>query len=871
MAFSKKLAKYIGNEVVGAGAKSLTNFGARSTLGGLLPKVSNRIGESLLKNIIVKQVPSKVSSYVPVVVNGKVNLKNLPGYSTGNSLDLRHISRKNNAGELGVSATGNQHEGAFFTNAKGSRIPVVHGDNVFFGNLDNVDVLDITDPDTGLALSKGYGYNLRKSDAFNDSANPAAEISNQISQIQRGITGSINHGDILDNLTGGDMVIKGRSDVRTEKAPEFILTNNDMVKKAGFNMGYNRGVAKGSVSTPKYGLDEYGMGTIDLRHLNEPKVSQSIDDSMIPIYHGTNATFEDFDDRLPSVWFSDSDKHLEETGMQGSDVRKKINVVKRKLPRDLKLADEDLADNLTKQQLIDRGYAGVYYPNSGPNGDETYYEIFRPYFNEALEKMPKVQQSLDDMVTIYHNTKAENIPSILEQGLVPGKRAEGYLASPEEAGIWTDDRGLTSGSYGGTTVKIRVPRKEFDATRVNDTQNLLNRVIKPSEIEGVDYMLYDAPLIKNSNLQEFIDKYGEDKVRSLIEKKGLVSPDVIEEAFSGLGGSAPKVSQSLGYGGYGSYDENVKRVGSSAVAPVREETLPDGWKELEKYLDTSNDRLSLAIGKPRSKITKQDLINFLEDYGYDTEGTKDDLWKNALMCIDDMALEDLYNAGGSAGMFLQNRLPFRHNDKLTDVTNYYIGAKGRTGRLDAEFSDRLGIGRSNTPMSDRLVNPYSGAGGDYSQGAFGTNATWATGESGVSTAAHERMHAWQDINKFDWDEEVVDAIDELRGELKKFYHDEDTIKKYWGNSKTDYYMEDIEQEARMLQSYLDNEGYTNTYRKTSEKGTEWGNEIKPAFDKFFEKFRDLSKRGKALPAIAGLFGLGAMAGNKDDKKLDNIE
>lgn len=469
--------------------------------------------------------------------------------------------------------------------------------------------------------------------------------------------------------------------------------------------------------TAQYGLDESGIGKIDLRHLNEPKVSQSIDDSSITLYHGTPNKFEDFDESLPSVWFSDSDKNLKDTGLSIKGGQS-MNVMERQLPKDLKIADEDLADRLTKQQLQDRGYAGIAYTERGPNGDETYYEIFSP--NKTLKKMPKV-------------------------------------------------------------------------------------------------------------------------------------------------------SQSFGYGGYGSYDENVKRVGSSAVAPVREETLPDGWKELEKYMDTSNDRLSLAIGKPRSKITKQDLINFLEDYGYDTEGTKDDLWKNALMCIDDMAVDDLYNAGGSAGEFLQERLPFRHNDKLTDATNYYIGAKGRTGRLDAEYSDRLGIGRSNTPMSDRLVNPYSGAGGDYSRGAFGTDATWANGESGVSTSAHERMHAWQDINKFDWDEEVGDAIDELRGELKKFYHDKDAIKKYWGNSKTDYYMEDIEQEARMLQSYLDNEGYTNTYRKTSEKGTEWGEEVKPAFDKFFKKLRALSKKGIALPAIAGLVGIGALAGKKDDKKLDNIE
>ena len=75
----------------------------------------------------------------------------------------------------------------------------------------------------------------------------------------------------------------------------------------------------------------------------------------------------------------------------------------------------------------------------------------------------------------------------------------------------------------------------------------------------------------------------------------------------------------------------------------------------------------------------------------------------------------------------------------------------------------------------------------------------------------------------------------------------------------------------MLQSYLDNEGYTNTYRKGSEEGTEWGDEVKPAFDKFFKKLRALSKKGVALPAVAGLVGIGALAGKKDNKKLDNIK
>lgn len=646
--------------------------------------------------------------------------------------------------------------------------------------------------------------------------------------------------------------------------------------------------------TTQYGLDENGIGKIDLRHLNEPKVSQSIDDSMIPIYHGTPNKFEDFDDSLPSVWFSDSNKNLKDTGLTmkgGND----INVMERMLPRDLKIADEDLADKLTKQQLQDRGYAGIAYTERGPNGDETYYEIFKP--NDTLKKL-KVQQSLElspeqreffknsavrdkdgNLMPVFHTTNTD-------------KKIDRFNA--DNGMVWVTPNKMYSTGFAG------------NGYNPDRTYELYANIKKPVYVGHIDPAINDSTIerlsaytgVDEESLLAIAEKYDARNIweitnskdfKELMQAKGYdgieareggnqisyaaFSPEQVKRIGNLKPTSNPDIRMSYGYGGgYGSYDENVKRVGSSAVAPVREETLPEGWKELEKYLDTSKDRLSLAIGKPRSKITKQDLINFLEDYGYDTEGTKDDLWKNALMCIDDMAVDDLYNAGGSAGEFLQERLPFRHNDKLTDATNYYIGAKGRTGRLDAEYSDRLGIGRSNTPMSDRLVNPYSGAGGDYSQGAFGTNADWATGESGVSTSAHERMHAWQDINKFDWDEEVGDAIDELRGELKKFYHDEDAIKKYWGNSKTDYYMEDIEQEARMLQSYLDNEGFTNTYRKNSERGTEWGDEIKPAFDRFFKKLRALSKKGVALPAVAGLVGIGAMAGKKDDdKKLDNVE
>ena len=42
--------------------------------------------------------------------------------------------------------------------------------------------------------------------------------------------------------------------------------------------------------------------------------------------------------------------------------------------------------------------------------------------------------------------------------------------------------------------------------------------------------------------------------------------------------------------------------------------------------------------------------------------------------------------------------------------------------------------------------------------------------------------------------------------------------------------------------------------------------ITPAFDKFFNKLRDLSKRGIALPALTALFGGGAYMASQDKDK-----
>lgn len=752
-----------------------------------------------------------------------------------------------------------------------------------------------------------------------------------------------------------------------------------------------------------------------------------------------------------------------------------------------------------------------YYKDIDPELTDRFVSEFK---QKAEKYMPKRASSNgDDMVTLFHNTKAENIPSIMEQGLIPGKRPEGYLASPEEAGIWTDDRGLKSGSYGGTTVKIRVPKKEFDATRVNDTQNLLNRAIKPSEIEGVDYMLYDTPLIKNSNLQEYIDKYGEDKVRELIEKKALVSPEVIDKSFSDLksgrsltkpniqqskvelspqqqeffkdsvvrnengelipmyhgsnsnftifdkskggqsnksakvgfwftpnkegaekwagqswwGDNEPKVYETylnikkplvykevdnssqiarleselklaeddisatsrgskeyydaykrynniasqiedlsytdpyeqfrshiyamegkspsqantggvgmvmdnedeaikkyvdmlksegydgiiikgtnydrntmgskndqyivfdpeqiknvdnlnptnnpdiryatgLGRGSSG-FDNSIERIGGEGIPATRKETLPDGWDILEKYLGGVDKRVENAIGKAKSKITKKDLAQFLDENDYDSEGTFSELWQRVKDAVDDMATEELNYAGSSAADIIQ----MRRRPDMNNIEDVYMGNKGHTGRLDAEYSDRLGISKSTTPMSDKLSQPLEYAQGDYGAGVIGLDRTWSSGEAGVSNVAHERFHAWQEKSRgFDYPEEFKKAFEELEDEIIPLLHSKDEISKYWNGRNTDYYFDRNEQEARMVQDYLEYKNHTKRYMGGKRK-YEYDERIIKPFDKFYAKLRELSKKGIAIPALAGVFGLGALANKNDDKSVDNIE
>ena len=182
------------------------------------------------------------------------------------------------------------------------------------------------------------------------------------------------------------------------------------------------------------------------------------------------------------------------------------------------------------------------------------------------------------------------------------------------------------------------------------------------------------------------------------------------------------------------------------------------------------------------------------------------------------------------------------------------------------FDTRNALGRYNPRKKDISTREYYDA----------QSTTQVKPERALSTTGHERLHSFQGEAKPEnagrYNKEVVAAYNDLHNSLEKLYSDRGQIKQYWHGNNTDYYARPIEQEARMFQQYLEDKGYTESRAKGFTR--EFSDEINPAFDKFIDKLRDLSKRGIALPALTALFGGGAIMAatqNNDKEKKSEVK
>ena len=357
--------------------------------------------------------------------------------------------------------------------------------------------------------------------------------------------------------------------------------------------------------------------------------------------------------------------------------------------------------------------------------------------------------------------------------------------------------------------------------------------------------------------------------------------------------------------------KGVTRIGSSQVAPIDKSTLPKGWAELQDiidrgYMDDITDKFGYESGA-WDKLTPEQLRAYILDAQEGPNLRKG--WESRLDVFEQMsdspeefkktlldvasheakskaerAIEslDMPQDQKNAITYAANRANEGWKEEKRYISNYPKGAEGKKGwennatsEADAEFSDRLGIGRSNTLKQDEVPRGHDAA-GQYLPGEY-TMAIqpYLNKENSVSTLAHERLHSFQfEAPEGRYDKRVIDAYNELSKDLKPFIHDKKTIQsRYKTVGDTEYWARPIEQEARMVQQYLDNKGFTKNAVAKYRQG-EWGKEINPAFDKFFNTLRKLSKKGVALPALTALFGGGAIMAatqNSDKKKKSEVK
>lgn len=158
---------------------------------------------------------------------------------------------------------------------------------------------------------------------------------------------------------------------------------------------------------PEAGLDEYGMGTIDLRDPNTPKATSNFSDSkikdkrgnLLKLYHGTDSDFSEFGDvkTEPGYWFTEDKSYALSHGKNLKTVN--LNMVK---PLDVttvdgdnkmweyakdcfgreNISEDDILSNKFRDYLMKMGYDGMIFDHSGKNT----YIAFYPEQIKMLDK-----------------------------------------------------------------------------------------------------------------------------------------------------------------------------------------------------------------------------------------------------------------------------------------------------------------------------------------------------------------------------------------------------------------------------------------------------------------------------------------------------
>lgn len=346
----------------------------------------------------------------------------------------------------------------------------------------------------------------------------------------------------------------------------------------------------------------------------------------------------------------------------------------------------------------------------------------------------------------------------------------------------------------------------------------------------------------------------------------------------------------------GDYKASKKVPENELYNKIDESTLPSKRKSTGAILDdlyskgvkpdeVSNKVIDQLVEKEiGGKMDKKSLATYL--FGDMDDTTRKDFIKKNLYTtkdydVDDLT-EDILKNWARRKATASGTLKKYNIDNLAIVGGNKTVRQGYTGALDSALSERLGIAPGNTYKQNGEFDTPGALGryiGSESRPDFNNYMVKEVPdiEEALNTAGHERLHSFQAESRLDnrYSKEVADAYNGLASDLKKAnaYKSDAEIKNRYKKG-TEYWGDTDEQEARMLQQYLGARGFTDYNKRDARMYGELefdNDKIVPAFDKFFDKLRDLSKRGVALPALAALFGGGAYMANQENDKEKEVK
>lgn len=349
MALSGELAKYIGNEFVGAGRKGLakagSKAGAKSALSSLVPSVASEVGDDIaskaggssLRKLLVNQAPS-IAEEIPVAVGdaGKISLYRGMHADTPANLQ-KYIEDMKNPNIVPRTYTGNAFAGDgyhFYDNIEGAREYARDGINLGepYGTVVKIDV-----PKNRFIGINGQNGNDAESfigRALERGAKNAPEVGNKDFRNyiqQNGILGSHNtspFGDnsqyvvmnndatagleAIENYENGQLmedIFNSGADKYLPKAPTQIKFNKDLsIRKTGGNFGYKgvKGMRGGSAHKASQSLE--GLSPEQLEFFKDSAIRDK-SGMLKKMYHGSpNGEIKEFN---PGSYFTENKEYAD--------------------------------------------------------------------------------------------------------------------------------------------------------------------------------------------------------------------------------------------------------------------------------------------------------------------------------------------------------------------------------------------------------------------------------------------------------------------------------------------------------------------------------------------------------------------------------